>query len=77
MTRTFLINFNGFVQKQKNICFWIPYTFYIGYKSLIWAAQNGRSDVVKLLLENGADVNSTDDGKSHILLGLVYWDTFI
>ena len=28
-----------------------------GYSAIIWAACNGHSDVVKLLLEKGVDIN--------------------
>ena len=33
---------------------------YLGMTSLIWAARNGNADVVKILLENGADINAKD-----------------
>ena len=31
--------------------------FYLGVTSLMWAAFQGHTDIVKILLENGADVN--------------------
>ena len=34
---------------------------HLGYTSLIWAAWRGHTDIVKILLENGADVNLQDD----------------
>ena len=48
------------------------YTLLIGHKSLIWAAQNGQSEVIKLLLEYGADVNSKD-GKSYNTIFLYFF----
>jgi ankyrin repeat protein len=32
-----------------------------GYSSLMWAASNGHTEVVRLLLAAGADVNGADD----------------
>ena len=55
---------NSFV--ANIIFFLIPYILFIGYSSLIWAAQNGQSDIVKMLLEYGADANSKYHGKTHI-----------
>ncbi len=34
---------------------------YLGWTSLMHAADNGNSDLVKLLLENKADVNAMDN----------------
>ncbi len=41
---------------------------YPGLNSLIWAAFEGHTDVLKILLENGADVNFENmDGQLHSL----------
>ncbi len=38
--------------------------FYLGWTSLHYAANNGYIDIVKILLENGTNVRTTDnDGK--------------
>ena len=38
---------------------------YLGTTSLHWAALHGHTDIVKILLENGINVSTTDkDGKS-------------
>ena len=34
---------------------------YLGMTSLMWAVFNGNADVVKILLENGADINAKSD----------------
>ena len=34
---------------------------HLGSNSLTWAAEKGHTDIVKILLENGADVNIQDN----------------
>ena len=34
---------------------------YLGQSSLIWAASEGRTDVVQVLLQHGADINAMDN----------------
>ena len=34
---------------------------YLGMTSLMWAVWTGYADVVKILLENGADINAKSD----------------
>ena len=34
---------------------------YLGKTSLMYAAENGNTDTVKILLEHGADVNTKDN----------------
>ncbi len=34
--------------------------FYLGVTSLIFAANKGHTDIVKILIKNGADVNLKD-----------------
>ena len=39
-----------------------PIYLYLGATSLIYAAMYGYTDVVKILLENGADINAKTTG---------------
>ena len=34
---------------------------YLGKTSLMYAAENGNTDTVKILLEHGADINTKDN----------------
>ena len=51
---------------------------YLGTPSLIYAAINGQTDVVKSLLNQGADVNlKTDSGKIYdIVNNLSFYDIY-
>lgn len=43
-----------------------------GYSPLMLAAYNGHLELVRYLLENGADPNSVDYGESSILMGVAF-----
>jgi ankyrin repeat protein len=51
--------------------FWL---FQIGNTSIIFAAANGHTEIVKLLLDAGADVNMKNNVRK-ILDIVVYWDS--
>ena len=47
--------------KKIKILILILIYFYLGSTSLHYAARNGHTEIVKILLENGANVSTKDD----------------
>jgi len=61
------------VQKQLNVGVDVDKQDTRGYTPLHYAAGVGRSDIVELLIKNGADINATDGVKGATPLDYAYW----